>query len=61
MEHNEFEHSVELNWAVKAGITDGTEPGSVVTKEETVCMLYRALEYFFGQIIGMLTAQPEDS
>lgn len=43
-----------LDWAVKAGITEGTGMQEYVTKEEAVGMIHRALEYFFGQIIAAL-------
>ena len=76
MEHNEFDQMMECwlrrqqakrtsgsegtDWAVKAGITDGTGPLAFVTREEAVQMIYRALEYFFGQIISMLGGEQND-
>lgn len=44
----------EADWAVRAGITDGTRPQALVTREETAVMLHRALEYFFRQLIRVL-------
>lgn len=48
------EPSREFQWAVRAGIMDGAAPRSPVTQEELSRMLYRTLEYFFGQIITVL-------
>lgn len=48
------EPSREFQWAVRAGIMDGAAPQSLVTQEEVSRMLYRTLEYFFGQIIAAL-------
>ena len=70
MEHNEFDQMMECwlrrqgakktngiegtDWAIRAGITDGTRPLAFVTREEATQMIYLALEYFFGQIVRML-------
>lgn len=43
-----------MDWAVSAGIADGTRPQAFVTHEEAAAMLRRALEYFFRQIICIL-------
>ena len=42
------------DWAVRAGITDGTQPQQFVTREEAAEMIRRGLEYFFQQIIEAL-------
>lgn len=76
MEYKEFDRMMECwlrrqeakkasgiegaDWAIKAGITDGTRPLSFVTREEAVQMIYRALEYFFRQIVGMLGGEQND-
>ena len=46
-----------LDWAVKAGIADGTGMQEYVTREEAVGMIRCALEYFFGQIIAALEGE----
>lgn len=48
------EQDKALEWARRAGITDGTRPHAFATRGETAAMLHRALEYFFEQIIGIL-------
>ena len=76
MEHNDFDQMMECwlrrqetkrtsggegtDWAIKAGITDGTRPLTFVTREEAAQMIYRALEYFFGQIVSMLGGEQND-
>lgn len=44
----------ETDWAVRAGITDGTKPQAFLTYEEAAVMVRRALEYFFQQIVCIL-------
>lgn len=76
MEYKEFDRMMECwlrrqetkkgsgregaDWAIKAGITDGTRPLAFVTREEAVQMIYRALDYFFQQIICTLGGEHKD-
>lgn len=47
-------------WAIKAGIMDGTGPLTFVTREDAAQMIYLALEHFFGQIVSMLGGGQND-
>lgn len=49
--------SKRMEWALEAGITEKTEPKEFVTREETIDMIHRALEYFFQRIICILQEQ----
>lgn len=52
MEQKEFCNG--LDWAVRAGVTDGTDPQRLVTREEATEMIRCALECFFGRMIETL-------
>ena len=44
----------DLEWAVRAGITDGSSPRAYLTKEEGVIMLTAALRYWTSCVFRIL-------
>ena len=50
--------SPELEWAIRAGITDGSSPGDYATREETVLMIAAALRYWTSCVFRLLDGEP---
>lgn len=48
----------ELEWAIRAGITDGSRTGDYATREETVLMIAAALRYWTSCVFRMLDGEP---
>ena len=51
--------NADLEWAVSAGITDGSRPRAYVTREECVLMLTAALRYWIGCVFRILKGEME--
>lgn len=49
----------ELEWAIRAGITDGSRAEDCATREETVLMIAAALRYWTSCVFRMLNEEPE--
>ena len=49
-----------LEWAVRAGITDGSRPGDYATREETAQMIATALRYWTQCVFQVLNAREEE-
>jgi len=47
----------DLEWAVSAGLTDGSRPGDYVTREESVLMLTAALRYWTECVFRILNGE----
>lgn len=51
----------ELEWAIQAGITDGSRSGDYATREETVLMIAAALRYWTNCVFRLLNAESEEA
>lgn len=49
--------SLELEWALRAGITDGSRPRAYVTREESILMLTAALRYWTECVFRVLNGK----
>lgn len=49
----------ELEWAISAGITDGSCPELYATREETVLMIAAALRYWTSCVFRLLKEKPD--
>ena len=51
--------NTDLEWAVRAGITDGSRPRAYITREESVLMLTAALRYWTSCVFRILKGEME--
>lgn len=49
--------NAELEWAVSAGLTDGSRPRAYVTREESALMLTAALRYWTSCVFRILNGE----
>ena len=56
-EQGDGSKSADLEWAVSAGLTDGSRPRAYVTREECVIMLSAALRYWSDCVFRILKGE----
>ncbi len=49
----------DFEWAVNAGITDGSRPESYATRKETALMIAAALRYWTRCVLRLLKAEAD--
>ena len=47
----------ELEWMIRAGITDGSRPEAYATRQETAIMIAAALRYWTSCVLRILHAE----
>jgi len=51
--------NADLEWAVSAGLTDGSRPRAYVTREESILMLTAALRYWTSCVFRIMRGEME--